>query len=153
MNDKSHVTMKEAAALTGFPYPAIKSLLEFAHIDIEKQGASWIVDKNDAEAAALALRLAFSHPDDAQDVIDSVKAKDKNVGSFILQDNSIHNAKACPFCNGSDLVIRTKYIENKDMFYSFVQCQDCKASSGSSAAYKDSLICDKEAIRKWNKRP
>ena len=145
--------MKEAAELTGFPYPAIKGLLDFAHIKTEKQGGSLIVDKNDAVSAVLALRLAFCHPDDAEDIIDSVKSKCENAGSFLLEDGSKHAVKTCPFCLGDDLLLRQRYIDDKEMYYSFVQCKNCKASSGASSAYKDIVISEKEAIKNWNKRP
>ena len=153
MNEKSHVTLKEAADLTGFPYPAIKDLLVFAGIKLEKQGQYWICEKNDVEATILALRLAFSHPDDAYDIIDDIKKKHEDAGEFVLEDDSRHETKRCPFCGGDDLVLRAKYIADKDMFYAFVQCKNCKASSGSSGAYVKSLISEKEAIKNWNKRP
>lgn len=153
MKEKSHVTLKEAAAMTGFPYPAIKSLLEFAGIELQKQGPNLICEKSDAEAAVMALRLAFTHPDDAFDIIDDIKERHDNAGEFELEDKSRHEIKRCPFCGGDDLVLRPKYIDSKDMFYAFVQCKGCKASSGASGAYENSLISEKEAIKKWNKRP
>ena len=154
MSEKSHLTLKEASELTGFPYPAIKGLFEFVGIKLEKQGGSLICDKHDAEAVVLALQLAYSQPCDAVDKIEN-KMDDEmdDAGIFVLEDSSHHKAKRCPFCGRRNLVLRTKYIDDKDMFYAFVQCKSCRASSGSSSAYTKSLMSEKEAIEKWNERP
>lgn len=157
MSEKSHLTMKEASELTGFPYPAIKQLLEFAGMKIEKQGSSLVCNRDDVETTVLALRIAFAHPDDASEFLEKavsdIKEKKDDAGFFILDDNKKYAVKRCPFCGSDKLVLRPKYLEDKNMCYAFVQCKKCKASSGSSGAYTDPLISEMAAIEIWNNRP
>jgi hypothetical protein len=149
MDEKSHLTLKEASEIIEFPYLGIKSLFDYAGFVGEKQGSSWIYKREDVDAASIALKIGFKYAE----ACEVEKGPARMAGHFHLADGSYEDAKICPYC-GSDELSIDRRTNPDNSIYAFIKCRNCRGSSGSSKARKanDLALCEREAISNWNKR-
>ena len=152
----SVVTTKEAAEIIGINPAAVRHLLALFKVEPMKKSANNFYFKKDVEEVADGMSCAQGYFDCGK--IAEKRARDKlmnkcKCGRTELNDGTEIEIKVCPFCGHDRAKIITKKNPDKSV-YSFVQCMECKSSSGSSKARPENerLLCEKEVVEKWNAR-